>query len=79
MGVGLSRTRCQRAGFYADAIVFRIKHGAWVIDLHIVSIAGRHGLVAAVLVVGSISWKKEKCLRARVGCAGCLDWLAEQM
>ena len=51
---GFLLSRCLRDGFYVDAIEFRIKHGAWVIDLHIVGIAGRHGLVAAVLTVGIV-------------------------
>ena len=66
--MGFRWTSCLRDGFYVDAIKFRIKHGAWVIDLHIASIAGRHGLVAVVLTVGIVP-ARQKCLRvyARVG------------
>ena len=40
--------------------MFRIEHGAWVIDLHIVSIAGRHGSDSGGVGGWEYSWKKTK-------------------
>lgn len=60
-------------GFYADASVFRIKHGAWVINVDNVSIA------AAWIGSGGVGGLGVFLGKPKNISGGCLDWLGVSM